>query len=119
MLLDADQIAADAAAIVHTTIPMRWGDTSAPTIADMEIARIIDDLDELDDLERRDATRLLLMNLGWLAASGVYGTATALHRLAVHSTRDQIAHGLVEAAIESHKLTVAALDDEPRSSRWT
>ena len=102
--MDPDRITDDAAAIVHTTIPIRWGDRSAPVIADMEIARILDDIDALDDTERRHALRFLLMNLGWLAASGVYGTATALHRLAVHASRDQITHGLVEAAVEAHKL---------------
>jgi len=60
------------------TGPMLNTAVQAPVIADMEIARVIDDLDALDPTERCDALRFLLMNLGWLAASGVYGTATAL-----------------------------------------
>jgi hypothetical protein len=62
-----------------------------------------------------------MMNLGWPAASGVYGTATALHRRAVHSARDQIAHGLIDATIETHRLVLAEPDpdDQPRSRRWT
>jgi hypothetical protein len=54
----------------------------------------------------------------------VFATATALHRMSVSASREQIAHGLVDAAIEMHKLTADALrwgddgGDEPRSRRW-
>ena len=96
----------DAATIVHALIPARWGDPDAWTITGFEVERILDNLDAIAiDDERRDAYRSLLTELGWLAASGVYGTATALHRLSASASREQIAYALVDAAVEVQRLT--------------
>ncbi len=100
-----DKLSADALALVATVLPLRWNDPDANTIADLELARVLDELSEIaDPVEQREAIRFVLMALSWHAASATWAASDRLQRAAPHLERDSVAWALIDAVSESFKL---------------